>query len=421
MPFILYKVELIDEQGHAMLTDFGLALLTEIGTRGEIFGSPYYIAPEQAISSAGAVPQSDLYAVGVVLYEILTGEVPFDAEDPLDIAAMHLTEEPPSPREIRPEISPALEAMMLKALAKEPGDRFPNGAALAASLDEAVKKSSADVPPPSSPTVSHPTIPNRVASEVAARPLPPIPAAVAVPPPRRAEPRTIKAIPPISESPGKRRSLLTFVRPGLGLILLVLLIGVLLSRLTGKQREEITPASVPTAEATLADVGILTTVTRLGSSIDPTITQTETSTPTITLQPTDAAIAAIEPTLTPSEIPSLEPTPIEDPTSYSLLIAKGGNKGEDSLYIVNLTAEAFPLAALLIRDDDDDDAINGTEWGIDVLQSGACVTIWKDKGDPDAPDVTCEEVGERLETWGKTNLLEGYIRHLLQRRASWNL
>ncbi|MCP4601634.1 MAG: serine/threonine protein kinase, partial [Proteobacteria bacterium] len=57
---------MLDEQGAVFLTDFGLALISEIGTRGEIFGSPHYISPEQAISSAGAVPQSDLYAVGII-------------------------------------------------------------------------------------------------------------------------------------------------------------------------------------------------------------------------------------------------------------------------------------------------------------------------------------------------------------------
>ena len=81
---------MLDKQGRAILTDFGLALLTEIGTRGEIFGSPHYIAPEQAISSAGAVPQSDLYSVGIMLYEMFTGELPYDAENPMDIAMLHM-------------------------------------------------------------------------------------------------------------------------------------------------------------------------------------------------------------------------------------------------------------------------------------------------------------------------------------------
>src|SRR5215813_6244321 len=61
---------MVDNQGRAILTDFGLALLSDQGTRGQIFGSPYYISPEQAISSGNVVPQSDLYALGVTLFEM---------------------------------------------------------------------------------------------------------------------------------------------------------------------------------------------------------------------------------------------------------------------------------------------------------------------------------------------------------------
>ncbi|MFC1976249.1 serine/threonine-protein kinase, partial [Chloroflexota bacterium] len=94
---------MLDQKGRAILTDFGLALLTELGTKGEIFGSPYYIAPEQAISSAGVVPQSDFYSVGVILYEMFTGQVPFDADTPVDVAMLHMSEPPRPPRELRPE------------------------------------------------------------------------------------------------------------------------------------------------------------------------------------------------------------------------------------------------------------------------------------------------------------------------------
>ncbi|NJN93432.1 MAG: serine/threonine protein kinase [Anaerolineales bacterium] len=143
---------ILTKQGSAILTDFGLALLTDVGTRGEIFGTPHYMAPEQAMSSAGVVPQSDLYAVGVILYEMFTGRVPFDAATPLDVAMLHMSEPPPRPRQFRADLKPALEKVMLNALAKDPRQRYPNGAALAEAVEQALKaprpKAAPAAPPP---------------------------------------------------------------------------------------------------------------------------------------------------------------------------------------------------------------------------------------------------------------------------------
>lgn len=125
---------LVDQDGHAILSDFGLALLTDVGTRGEIFGTPYYIAPEQAISSAGAIPKSDQYSLGVILYEIFTGQVPFDEGTALDTAILHITQPPPLPRALRPDLNPAIEAVILKALEKKPDDRYKSCMELAMAL-----------------------------------------------------------------------------------------------------------------------------------------------------------------------------------------------------------------------------------------------------------------------------------------------
>jgi eukaryotic-like serine/threonine-protein kinase len=128
---------ILDRVGQAHLADFGLALLIQIGTRGEVFGSPHYVAPEQAISSAKAVPQSDLYSLGVISWEMFTGQLPFDAENPMEIAEKHLSQEPPLPRSIRPELPARLEAVLLKALAKKPADRYQSGFDLASAIDAA--------------------------------------------------------------------------------------------------------------------------------------------------------------------------------------------------------------------------------------------------------------------------------------------
>ena len=177
---------MLDRNNHVVLTDFGLALLTEVGTRGEIFGSPHYVAPEQAVSSAGALPQSDLYAVGVIMYQMFTGQLPFLGEKALDIAKQHLTQSPPSPRAARPELSPALEAVILKTLAKKPEDRYPSGATLADALDEALSPTAVVVSaltPASAPTLpiepvlATPSSPTQVLSGSEPQPAEPPPAA----------------------------------------------------------------------------------------------------------------------------------------------------------------------------------------------------------------------------------------------------
>ncbi|MFN8377494.1 MAG: protein kinase [Anaerolineae bacterium] len=129
---------MISTEDRVVLTDFGLALDTAQGSLGEVFGTPRYIAPEQARRSADAVPQSDLYSLGVMLYEMLTGGVPFDDPSPAAVALQHLTQPPPPPRERNPALNAATEQVLLKALSKPTADRYPNGAALIDALDDAL-------------------------------------------------------------------------------------------------------------------------------------------------------------------------------------------------------------------------------------------------------------------------------------------
>lgn len=130
---------LVNKQGRAFLTDFGLVRDMAIPTLGEIFGSPEYISPEQAINSAYAVPQSDLYSLGVVLFQMLTGTLPFSGGHPNDIAIRHIEEAPPSPREFNPNISPEVEAVVMRMLEKKPEHRFQTGAEFFNALRQAVK------------------------------------------------------------------------------------------------------------------------------------------------------------------------------------------------------------------------------------------------------------------------------------------
>lgn len=115
---------LLDKDDKAILTDFGLVLRTSVETTlGTAFGTPRYVAPEQAISSNKAVPQSDVYALGVIFYEILTGQTPFNGDTPMEIALSQISDPPPPPRSINPDIPVEVEKELLKALEKEPEKR----------------------------------------------------------------------------------------------------------------------------------------------------------------------------------------------------------------------------------------------------------------------------------------------------------
>jgi serine/threonine-protein kinase len=116
---------LVGPEGRLKVTDFGIARsgasqMTEVGS---IIGTAQYLSPEQA-RGARVDQTSDLYSVGVVLYEMLTGQVPFTGDTPLEIAMKHLSEVPTPPSELRPEVPHDLDSVVLRALAKDPAERY---------------------------------------------------------------------------------------------------------------------------------------------------------------------------------------------------------------------------------------------------------------------------------------------------------
>ena len=133
---------LLDEGDNCLLADFGIARLTEGATRlthtGMLMGTPEYMSPEQA-SGETVGPASDIYSVGILLYELVTGRVPFKAETPVAVAIKHLTAPLPPPRTINPALMPEVEGVVLKALARLPADRFSSPANLAAALSDAIQ------------------------------------------------------------------------------------------------------------------------------------------------------------------------------------------------------------------------------------------------------------------------------------------
>jgi serine/threonine-protein kinase len=134
---------LLDDGREAVVIDFGLAKILSGGTgttgltaHNMIFGTPEYMAPEQARGEQPD-PRSDLYSAGVVLFEMLTGSVPFRGRTALATLTEHMTSDVPSPRSLAPSVSTAVERVVLRALAKDPADRFESAEAFRAALDAA--------------------------------------------------------------------------------------------------------------------------------------------------------------------------------------------------------------------------------------------------------------------------------------------
>jgi eukaryotic-like serine/threonine-protein kinase len=129
---------LIDPEGGAKITDFGIARsLDEEGLTmaGRVLGTTDYVSPEQALGEA-VTPQSDLYSLGVVLFEMLTGTVPFHGDSPVATAMKHVREEVPDVQRLRPQVSAATASVIERAVAKDLDRRYPDAAAMAADLEE---------------------------------------------------------------------------------------------------------------------------------------------------------------------------------------------------------------------------------------------------------------------------------------------
>lgn len=157
---------LVDESGNCLLTDFGLARMVEgsmnLTTSGTVLGTPAYMSPEQGVGQPSDA-RSDIYALGVILYEMVTGRVPYKAETPVAVIFKHIHDPLPPPSTVNPAISEALEAVILKALAKKPDDRYSTAGDMVKALQTALSAETPARHPVSSSASALPTPPSALA------------------------------------------------------------------------------------------------------------------------------------------------------------------------------------------------------------------------------------------------------------------
>ncbi|MGD2155352.1 MAG: protein kinase [Anaerolineales bacterium] len=390
---------MLDKKGKVYLTDFGLAMLSDVTTRGQVLGSPRYVSPEQAISSANVVPQSDLYSVGVILYEMLTGRVPFDGSKPLDVAIMHIEEQLPPPRELRPSLSTELEDILFKILKKRPEDRYQSGSEFSATLEHAIFKDKDRTQISGiSPSDKSVTLAERVKFETALKSG--TLKEVASPQPPAIEESIDSATP----SPENQKSKPLPIMLGAGVLALILIVVMCISLIVLVQwasglrsQNEIATISPTTMTSQTVDIILIVNRTKTPTPLltetsfasqNDNETLTSTITATETIHVTENMVTSW--TQTPSPTATQTATVIIS-DNFKIIIS---TKKDDSLVVINDGEEPFTLSPLQLGDGSD--AIKGTEWLVNDLLPGECVVAVKDTGRPKLPKNKCDEIGERI-------------------------
>lgn len=291
---------MIDRDNRVILTDFGIAKIVtgaQFTASGGMVGTPAYMAPEQGIGDAGD-ERSDLYSLGVIFFQLVTGRLPYDADTPLAIILKHLNAPVPSARDFNPNLPEAVDGILQRLLAKEPAARYQTANALIADLERLERGESLDTPVQAALAV-----PEKYDTR-------PLPAAVAE--------QAMLAVPAAPPAPPRRR---------IPLWLWILFGGIIGAALFGMiQGGALTPifgilaSATPTPSSTPTVTPSLTATLTLTPSDTPTLTFTPSETPTLTFTPsptftpTDTETALPTDTLTPLATNTVEVVPTTAPT-----------------------------------------------------------------------------------------------------------
>lgn len=293
---------LMGERDWALLSDFGIARMVQGATHltrtGVGIGTPEYMSPEQA-QGMPVDGRADQYSLAIILYQMLTGQLPFVAETPVGIVIQHITKPPPPPRSLNPEIPAEVEAVMLRALSKDPAERYPSIAdfldALGAAAHPFLRTDARRPPPPATPRSALTATAVATRPDLAAMPAPPPP-----------DPQTERHAPPRRARPGRLLVAVLVAVPVCGLIAVgggVLGAAALngsFGPFAANANRTATPTPLPPTATATRPAG-----TVAGTAAEPTATPTPEPTATATPAPTDTP----PPTNTPLPRPTNTPAP----------------------------------------------------------------------------------------------------------------
>jgi serine/threonine-protein kinase len=293
-----------NERGDVVLTDFGIVkgLTGPIAKTqtGVVLGTPAYLSPEQARGLPSLSSTSDIYTLGVILFELLTGQVPFNDPLPMEVLLGHILQPPPSPRVLRPDLPPGVERVVLKALAKDPTERYATAGALAHALHTAWAS-----------VVRH----SIHSQPTAANPMPSLASMLSVP----VASRTLGAS-PFSPAPAQARQPIRrrYLRAGFSFMTLPVLLAMVVALFWVDIPQGNLLGTMPTASPTfrqLARADGLDTATRAPlptstSVLSPTSTSALPPTSTFALPPTSTSVPHTD---TPAQPPADAPVPPPEP------------------------------------------------------------------------------------------------------------
>jgi serine/threonine-protein kinase len=280
---------LFDEYGNAMISDFGIVKLTQASVAltqtSSLVGTPAYMSPEQIRGEANIDRRSDLYSLGVIVFEMLSGQLPYAADTPYGVMMKHVTEPVPRILDTQPHLTPDCQAVIERAMAKTREARFGTAGELASTLTRALKREAPAAPPSPPRPALEPTLMTSSSpalhEQVAAAPPPPAKPT----PPQPVAPARESAAPPPGVS---RRPAWLLPVIGLGVVgfgLAALAIGALaFSLLSANANARFTPAA-PTPAATFAQPTAVVAAATSTPSPTPASTETPAPTPTPTLPP----------------------------------------------------------------------------------------------------------------------------------------